>query len=78
MKFTEKVPPSDHLVTFFQQQLKVKIRLWRKKLSFEVFTERWMTVTLLVQVNGANLEWYVKGVVKRTCTSEKSRHAHPS
>lgn len=45
------------LVSFFRHQLKVKIRAERARLSSWNFGKRWVKISRLVRVRGADLEW---------------------
>lgn len=51
---------SSQLVLFFKHQLKIKIRAERKRLSSSKFGERWLNVSRLVHLRGANLEWHLE------------------
>jgi len=53
---------SQALVAFYKHQIKVKIRSERKRLSSLVFNERWVKLSRLCRVKGADLEFMLETV----------------
>ena len=47
------------LIAYFRHQLKVKIRVERRRLSSSEFNECWVRIAQLCRVKGAKLEWHL-------------------